>query len=311
MLEMAEKALGPEYVFVVGCFRSGTTLLARILDASEDVSFIRCETRFLGGLLRPGVRQRIKKYGDLSSDATLRKLVREMYGDWKGRNLDCCEWLKRNVPEEVFLEHILESDRSERSIFKTVLGFHGAASRKEQVIVGEKTPSHVYHLNTLLDWFPDAKIIHILRDPRAVLVSQLNRRRGYVVPQFTEPPLKYLNWVFILLETAHVLVAWLLSAALHFKYLRVHSHNYYFVKYEDLIANPERVIRGTCGHLGIEFNSDMLNQDVRGSSFNVNYVGKKGFDLEAVDRWKLIIKPWMRWLVELSTRRYLKKFKYL
>ncbi len=41
-------------------------------------------------------------------------------------------------------------------------------------IIIEKTPSHALHIEAILNEFPNAKIIYILRDPRAVISSMLN-----------------------------------------------------------------------------------------------------------------------------------------
>ncbi len=42
-------------------------------------------------------------------------------------------------------------------------------------MLGEKTPTHYKYVPTLLEWYPEAKIIHTFRDPRAILVSQLKK----------------------------------------------------------------------------------------------------------------------------------------
>jgi len=37
--------------------------------------------------------------------------------------------------------------------------------------IGENTPSHVNYIDTIVDWFPEAKFIHLVRDPRGVVNS--------------------------------------------------------------------------------------------------------------------------------------------
>ena len=300
----------PEYVFVVGCFRSGTTLLAKILDSSDEISFIRVETKFLGGLWRPGFRHFIRKFGDLSQDVNARLLVESIYSDAGNNKKSSYRWLRSHVSQDDFLRRLLQSDRSERSIFKIMLDLHAAIHCTDKPILGEKTPSHIFHVSTLLEWFPKAKVIHIIRDPRAVLVSQLNRKRGYVVRSFSKPSLKYLNAVFVLLEIIHVTAAWLRGASLHFKYEKLYPHSYYMVRYEDLITEPKRTIKRLCDYLGITFSQEMLEQQVIDSSFADKHKGEDGFNNEIVNRWKVHIKPWMKGWVQLFAWRYLKKLGY-
>lgn len=298
----------PEYIFVVGCFRSGTTVLARILDTSKEISFIRAETKFVGGLLHRGLRHRMKKVGDLSQDHNVRKLVKIIYSDVGTRG--CYKWLRTHVSQQYFLQRLLESDRSDRSIFNIMLDTHASMFCTGSSILGEKTPGHVYHVPTLLEWFPKAKVVHILRDPRAVLVSQLNRKRGDVVRKYTKFPLKYLNPLFVFLKVIHVTAAWVRAASLHFKYKKLYPHNYYLLRYEDLITKPESSIRQLCAFLAITFSHDMLKQQVINSSFTQKHTGEDGFQTEAINRWRAHIKPWMKKWIQLFTWKYIKKFGY-
>lgn len=299
-----------EYVFVVGCFRSGTTLLSKILDSSDEISFIRVETKFLGGLLRPGFRHFIRKFGDLSQDVNVRRLLQSIYSDAGNNKRGSYRWLRSHVSQDNFLRRLLQSDRSECSIFKIMLGLHAAIYCTDKPILGEKTPSHIFHVSTLLEWFQKAKVIHIIRDPRAVLVSQLNRKRGYVIKRYENSLMKYLNPLFVFLEVIHVTAVWLRGASLHFKYEELYPQNYYLVRYEDLIRKPENTVRQLCDYLGITFSQEMLKQNTIGSSFTDKYKGEDGFDVQAINRWKAHIKLWMRMWIQLFAWKYLKKFGY-
>ena len=300
----------PEYVFVVGCFRSGTSLLATILDSSDEISFIKAETKFLGRLWRHGFIHFIRKFGCLSQDVNVRLLVESIYSDAGNNKNGCHRWLRLHVSQDDFLRRVLQSNRGERSIFKIMLDLHATIHCTDKPILGEKTPSHIFYVSTLLEWFPKAKVIHIIRDPRAVLVSQLNRKRGYVVKSFESPPMKYLNPLFVFLEVIHVTAVWLRGASLHFKYEELYPQNYYLVRYEDLIRKSENTVRQLCDYLGIAFPEEMLKQNIIGSSFTDKYKGEDGFDVQAINRWKAYIKPWMKILIQLFAWKYLKKFGY-
>ena len=300
----------PEYIFVVGCFRSGTTLLSKILDSSDEISFIRSETMFFGGLLRAGFRHFIRSFGDLSKDINVRRLVQSLYADAGNNKKGSYRWLRSHVSQDDFLRRLLQSGRSERSIFKIMLELHVAMHCTDKPVVGEKTPSHIFHVSALLEWFPKAKVIHIIRDPRAVLVSQLNRKRGYVVKRYENSPMKYLNPLFVFFEVIHVTAVWLRGASLHFKYKELYPQNYYLARYEDLIGQPENTVRQLCNYLGITFSQKMLKQNTIGSSFTEKYEGEEGFNTQAINRWKAYIKPWMKLWIQLFAWNYLNKFGY-
>ena len=37
---------------------------------------------------------------------------------------------------------------------------------------GDQTPRHVFYIGELIEMYPGAKFVHMVRDPRAVLLSQ-------------------------------------------------------------------------------------------------------------------------------------------
>ncbi len=58
-----------------------------------------------------------------------------------------------------------------RSIFASLLQAYATKMSKPRW--GEKTPDHYRYVNVLLDWYPQAQIVWMLRDPRAVIASLL------------------------------------------------------------------------------------------------------------------------------------------
>lgn len=46
---------------------------------------------------------------------------------------------------------------------------------------GDKTPYYVMHLPKLLEWFPDAQIVHLIRDGRDVALSLFGRQHDFSV----------------------------------------------------------------------------------------------------------------------------------
>lgn len=297
-------------VFIVGVSRSGTTLMRRTLNTSDHIA-ISSENHFMGHLIATeGMRYKFRKFGDLADDANARRLVDYLYSDDLARGSRLrgvstqWRWIVKHVAKEDFLERVLRSDRDERALFEIMMRVY--ADGKGKPIMGEKTPAHVRYVPTLLEWFPDGRVIHMIRDPRAVFVSELRRRRK----EATATPFKQLKRLpllfklYILLQTT---LAWLESAYRCSRYRERYPRNYYPLRFEDLVADPERQIRRVCEFLGVEFQAKMLDQAVVSKGFQA---GQSGFDAQAAGRWRAQIDPWADAWLSLCFRKYMKEFGY-
>lgn len=294
----------PEAIFIVGVPRSGTTLMRMVLGNHSRIA-IASENHYLGHLLPGhGARHDFRRAGDLRDDAAVRRLVDRIYSDEFQRGGRLREtsrfwrWLARSVPRAELEERLLAGERSERGVFTAVLRAY--ADRRHKPVWGEKTPAHLRWAETLLEWYPSARIVHMVRDPRAVYRSEIRRRSSHAVSF----PYRWLVRVpllmrgFILLEVAW---AWADAVGHHRDLSRRHPERYRIVRFEDLTRDPEAEIGRLCAFLGVGFEPAMLEQKVvsRGDR-----LGEAGFDAGAADRWRASITPGeARWLGRLLGRR--------
>jgi hypothetical protein len=290
----------PEYVFVVGSFRSGTTLVRNILDASEEIS-ICPETQFLGYFISPGFLERIREAGDLSNDANVYRAVDYMYSFresyWR--------WLQKNVDRVSFTQSLLETDRSDRALFDLLMRLYA----KGKPIVGEKSPGHLYYVPTLLDWFPNARVIHTFRDPRAIFISELRKKRQSRFAGARHRRLQRLG-LFVPYILLQVTLTWLRAAYLHKRYQDLYPDRYCLIKFEDLLGHPERHLRLLSDFLDVELSPRILERVISNSSFTGRR-GRSGVDMQAVDRWRAHIGPWInRWFLFWG-RKQLREFGYI
>jgi hypothetical protein len=300
-----------QYIFIVGVSRSGTTLMRRTLNSSDEIA-IASENHFLGHVIASeGVRHKLRQFGDTSDDANLRRLVEYLYSDSfksssKYRDVSTLwRWLTRRVPKDELLGRLLASERSERALFRAILQLY--AEHKGKRVMGEKTPAHVRYVPTLLEWFPEGHVIHMLRDPRAIFVSELRRRSKAALstPYKQLRRFKLAFKVFILLQIS---VLWYESVVHYRRYKRQHPNNYYLLRFEDLVREPEAQIRRVCDFAGVEFQAKMLQQEVVSKGFQE---GQIGFDSRAAERWREQIDPWVdRWF-RFWFGRALKEFGYV
>ena len=153
--------------------------------------------------------------------------------------------------------------------------------------MGEKTPAHLYYVDELLEWFPDARVIHCMRDPRAIHVSELRRRTehavGFPYRQLTAVPA--LMERFVLLE---VVWAWARAVHRHRVLADRYPGRYRLLRFEDLVARPRATLDGLCDFLGVTAEPRMLEQKVTSRGARV---GSAGFDAAAAERWRERIDP--------------------
>ncbi|MBI5030571.1 MAG: sulfotransferase [Chloroflexi bacterium] len=306
----------PNHIFIVGCARSGTTLLRQILSMSDRVS-IAPETHYIRRFTRNS-RWHANQWGDLHNTANLDRMIAFMYGGRRVAGSAYWSWLQRNVDRQVFRQRIYQSDRTERGIFEMLIELYAETTKglvADHLIIGEKTPSHFHYIPTLLDWFPDAKIIHTFRDPRAILVSELKkmRKKKREGPWriFKSAPSILLEPLELPFELLHTTRSWLAAAKWH-KYCEQHyPQNYAFVRFEDLVTQPEKEICRLCDFGGIEFEPAMVS-DVRvvGSGFQNQHRGGSGFDVGALTRWQASLNPALVLWFSLFLGEQLRYFGY-
>ncbi|MCG5456554.1 sulfotransferase [Micromonospora sp. PSH03] len=198
---MAETGTRTAPIFLVGCQRSGTTMVRLVLDSHSRIS---CgpETRFL---------------------PDLRRIVGR---DW--------ERLARfGFPREDWLRRI-------RDFFGGVHADYAAARGKTRW--ADKTPLYAMSLDFVTEVFPDAQIVHLIRDGRDVVVSH-RKRFGY--------------W-----SAVKCVVKWP-------RYIRaaravgatLPADRYYELRYEQAVSEPEKAMRGLFEFLGEPWEDGILDYD--------------------------------------------------
>jgi len=221
-------------------------------------------------------------------------------------------WLRRNVPAEEVQARLAATDRSERALFSLLIDLfveHSTAGRGHSpIVIGEKTPSHLFFVPTLIDWFPDATVIHTFRDPRAVFASELRRRREGrwgLKRRLDRVPAWIVDPVLAPIEAARTALAWRRADRLDRLYRTLLGNRYHFVRFEDLVRQPEVELRAICERIGIEFDGALLEIDVVGSSFEEQRHATRGFDPVVAERWRAHVGPIARAWFRLALGRHL------
>ena len=127
-----------------------------------------------------------------------------------------------------------EHGRRIMAFYKSMLQRHLYATGKKYFVA--KNPAFSPKIETLIEFFPDARIIYLARNPLDMLPSTISWI-NYARRVFTEPKEKYLYLDEIVDFTQH----WYRYPL---KYLDAHpSPRFLILNYDDLIQRPEQVIR--------------------------------------------------------------------
>ena len=319
-----------DYIFIGGSYRTGTDLVRNVLNASDEVA-ICGETHFLGAsrtgtdLLRyvfnrsngfelpggvpligelpdPGSRQEFARIGDIATEAGARRVVDHIYHNqpyfWR--------WLPANVDKEEFLQKFLATDRSERSLLELVMSLYAG----DKPVRGEKTPAHIAHVTTLFEWFPNARFIHMFRDPRAIFISQRKKASNSQKVSPVHRLFRRSQASYEIFMSFSVIVHWLRVVQLHHHYQQLYPGKYYLLKFEDLVGDPDIHLEKLCNFLEIELTGKMLQRRVVNSSFVSSADQVAGFDSSIIGRWRQLINPVTnRWFV-LACGKHLGKLGY-
>lgn len=256
---------GKQLVFLVGAPRSGTTWLQLLLSRSPSVVTAQ-ETHLFNLFLRP------------------------MVDKW---NRD------RRTGEPVGLTKVL-SDEEFHALLRGASGFvfaKIARGKPAATVVLEKTPNHVSCWREILDIWPEAHFVHIIRDPRSVVASLRVASKTWAS-----------QWASSRV-TANC-GRWIADVT-NGREIRSATQNYQEVLYQELFSNgPEAVMR-ILGRLGVAASLDDCQRYVdecnienlkagrlNNAPFDVARMGKESFRIGTNDSWRRELSPWEIALVE-------------
>ncbi len=246
-------------VFIVGCPRSGTSYLYHLLLSAGG--FARFHTQMNAfDVLEP-------VYGDLRKTSNKRRMMRE--------------WLCSKAFEVSGLD-------AQEIEAKVLAECHGASdflrivmnevARKQGVDRWiDSTPTNLPHLPRIKNDFPDARIVHIIRDGRDVALSL--EKRGWSRPLPWDKSRRLL--------AAGLYWEWIVRKGRSFA--DALRPNYVEIRYEDLVRKPAEVL----SHLGPFLQHDLDYERIRQVSIGSVKTPLTSFKEELshghfdpVERWK-------------------------
>ena len=209
--------------FIVGCPRSGTTLLRRMLDTHSEMA-VTPETHFGANYVRK--RDRFGAEGE----PTARRALLDEFCRSAG--------FREMAIDESSFRARAESDPKDPWLPLRIAMQDFGRLRKSS-IVGEKTPSHAVQITALSNAFPDARFLILRRDPRAVVASW--HRTTWSKRTSTQVSEKWRRYSHAMRRACRSLPGRFLE-----------------VRYEELVLDPAAELKAICAFLGTAFDPSML-----------------------------------------------------
>ena len=271
-------------VFIVGAPRSGTTLVATILNRSPEL-VVSPESHYFDKFFSICNRRR-----SFESDKSYLSYLEYFLNSSEIKTFGFSEEEKK-----IFIDRLMVEKPSHAKIFSDVMTTYRKKCNKFRW--AEKTPAHGLCVVEILSCFPDAKIVNIIRDPRDVMISRMKL------------PWRKTN---VMLEAQ----LWNRYVTLDKSVGMLNNSNYYEIRYEDILKDHEFEFRKLYEFLSLKFEQFFLDHiEAQGLLYNPltepwkNNVEKQVIS-NNVDKWKSEMPLHQRKVVWFVTRSLLKEKGY-
>ena len=218
-------------IFILGCQRSGTTLLGLMVHSHPNI-VVPPENRFVLPLYF-----KREQFGDLNDRNNRRRLATQIVDsrrDMRNFGLD----------RDTTADRIVRNSSTLGSAYGTV--FRSYAEQFGKPRWGNKLPQYQRHIWVVQRLFPTAQFIHLVRDGRDCVGSLKNmewwNRRGK--------------------GTYHAIQTWMEATEnAAWAHNELGPDTFYELQYEHLVTDPEAELRKLCRFIGEPFDEGMLHPE--------------------------------------------------
>ena len=269
----------PNPVFISGTNRSGTTLMYALLATHPNLSMVRRTDMW---------RYFYGRFGDLSQPENFEHCLRTMLSYKRIVNL-------KPDPERIRQE-FWQGEASYGRLFALIHQHNAERSGKTRW--GDKSLHTEEYADQIFSEFPQARIIHVIRDPRdryASVKKRLNatsRRIG--------------------VDT----VKWLASVRIARKAAERYPDRFMIVRYETLAQQPEETLQLVCDFIGEPYTPEMLTMSgarryhEAGANTSYEKVKPGVISTRSIGRFRQVISAWEIAFIQTFARRTMAEFGY-
>lgn len=286
-VEEIEKINKIPMLFILGKGRSGTSLLQNLLDANPGI-IGGPESKFMV-ILYPRYAH-IKKW----KESDIIDFVEKLYIE----PLFATLW---HIDKKELTNILLAAkDVASYPLLCKMVYYQMRNGKENLTYISDKNPQYILYLNTLIKLFPEAKFVHIVREPRDNLYSEL-----------TSFKIKNVNFRACV---------WVGFNSIVEKRKKKEPGKYLTILYENLVADAEGTMKLVSDYLNIPFTSAMTQN--KGPEWLIAHHERKGsadmekiihrnlmkpIDTSNIGKWKNKMTPYDQTIAEVLTGDFAKK----
>lgn len=260
-------------IFIVGNSRSGTTMMGRILGKHPSV-YTFGELHFFGQLCAPPFSSEVGKKEIEKLASQLYCIQREGYRTYGNP--------RRFLSEaQTFLAGLTPYPDTSAALFEAFL--RREAAENNGSIPCDQTPRNVFYIADILELYPEARVVNMIRDPRDVLLSQKKKWKRRFLGGSDMPMKETLrDWMnYHPITISHIWRTAVTAADQFTQHDRVVS-----VYFEELLAHPEKTVESLCDFIGITYTAEMLQVPQVGSSVGTDRPQQLGINAHRAHSWQ-------------------------
>jgi hypothetical protein len=228
-IPLQNNSIAPPF-FIIGSGRSGSTLLRRMLFAHPKLH-IPPENHLLGSAVR--------NFRRISRQPWRKVVYQTLHHMADHPDFGAFDLSVNTVARQIVSTPIRR--RSLAFIIDQLYRYHARPEGKQTAIWGDKTPLNIFYTQDILEVFPRARFIHLIRDGYDVTASYLRMRR------YADIRSAALRWRASV-RAGQYLVQTLPQQCIN-------------VRYEQLVSEPGVVLANICHFLEIPFIEEMIHSE--------------------------------------------------
>ena len=293
-------------IFIGGHRKSGTTLIPCLFDGHSQVVSLPYDSGFFYGFYPVCNNKKLTESDKV--DLAVKYLCKNDFVDQlkiAGKYKEIKK--KLDLLEKIFRAEFSSSTKTpKQALICFVKTFNKIFNDKENSPNNwlQKTTSSEIYAKEIFEWFPNAKFINIIRDPRdnfASLKSGWEKLYSLRTNDSRELIQSMIDRGKLCMELAKL------------NSKRFGKEKYMILKFEDLVSDPKKYLRKICNFIEINYDEKLLQPTVLGSHWKGNNLEEKNFNgisASNLNKWETRISDPEAHLIEFYFKDLMKHFNY-